>query len=123
MNPSKSPSSSKTTRKKTPKASQPKPLQVIYPSPSGDVPPSSSQEPHKSTTPKTAMHAGTKRSHSTTKGNSSSKPMKRIKQADPDSAEEVAKEMSVGFGLNKYCYEIHPFLNYMLFYKIKGGKP
>ncbi len=55
------------------------------------------------------MHAGTKRPISTPKGVSSSRPTKRTKQADPNSVEEVAKEMSVGFGLDKYWYESTPF--------------
>ena len=55
------------------------------------------------------MHAGVKRTRGTPKDASSSKPPKRIKQADPDSAEEVAKEMSVGFGLDKYWYDSTSF--------------
>lgn len=50
------------------------------------------------------MHAGTKRHNTTPKGGSS----KRTKQVDPNSAEEIVKEMSVGFGLNKYWYDSTP---------------
>jgi len=103
----KSSSSSKNTKGKAPKFLQPKPLQVIHPSPSRDAPQPSSQE-HKSSTPKT-MHAGSKRTLSNPKGSSSSRPAKRIKQADPNSAEELAKEMPVGFGLDKYWYDSNPF--------------
>jgi hypothetical protein len=88
----KSSSSSKTAKKRTPKSSQPKPLQVVHSSPSLDAPPSSSQEPQKSNTPKSTMHAEIKRPHSTPKGISSSRPTKMTKQVDPNSAEEIAKE-------------------------------
>ena len=55
------------------------------------------------------MHVGTKRAFSTTKGSVSSKPAKKAKVVDPDCAEEIAKEMSVGFGLDKYWYDSTPF--------------
>ena len=35
--------------------------------------------------------------------------MKETKTVDPNSPEEIAKEMSVGFGLDKYWYESTPF--------------
>jgi hypothetical protein len=98
-------SSNKNTKGKSPKSVQPEPLQIILPS--SDIPQSSTP----SSKPKTTkpMHAGTKRTFTTTKGSSSSKPAKRAKVVDPDSAEEVAKEMSVGFGLDKYWYDSTPF--------------
>ena len=55
------------------------------------------------------MHARTKRQNSTSKDESLSKPTKRIKQVDSNSAEEISKEMSVGFGLDKYWYDSTPF--------------
>jgi transposase-like protein len=97
-------SSTKNTKENTPKFIQPEPLQVILPS--SDNPQSStpSSQPKSSKT----MHVGTKRAFST-KGSSSSKPAKKAKVVDPDCAEEVAKEMSVGFGLDKYWYDSTPF--------------
>ena len=72
--------------------------------------PSSPQEPKNSDTPSTSkMHAGTKRQNTTPKGESSSRPTKRIKQVDPNSAEEISKEMLVGFELDKYWYDSTPF--------------
>ena len=35
--------------------------------------------------------------------------MKKSKTVDPSSPEEIAKEMSVGFGLDKYWYVSTPF--------------
>ena len=55
------------------------------------------------------MHARTKRQNTTPKGGSSSKPMKKAKTVDPNSPEEIAKEMSIGFGLDKYWYNSTPF--------------
>lgn len=98
-------SSSKNTKGKTPKFVQPEPLQVIHPS--SDTPQSSTPQ----SKPKTSklMHVGTKRAFSATKGSVSSKPAKKAKVVDPDCAEEIAKEMSVGFGLDKYWYDSTPF--------------
>ena len=101
--------SSKKQNKRTPKFSQPKPLKVIHPSPLITAPPSTSKEPHSDTPSLSTMHAGTKRLNDTPKGNSSSKPTKRIKQVDHNSAEEISKEISVGFGLEKYWYDSTPF--------------
>ena len=55
------------------------------------------------------MHTGTKRHNTTPKGGSSSRPTKMTKQVDPNNAEEISKEMSVGFGLHKYRYDSTPF--------------
>ena len=55
------------------------------------------------------MHAGSKRPNETPKGSSSSKPTKRAKEIDPNSAKEISKEMTVGFGLDKYWYDSTPF--------------
>ena len=86
-----------------PKSAQPKPLKIVHPSPLITAPPSSPKEPKNSDTPSTStMHARTKHHNTTPKGDSSSRPTKRLKQVDPDSAEEISKEMSVGFGLDKY---------------------
>ena len=95
--------SSKKANKRTAKSSQPKPLNVVHPSPLITAPPSTSKEPQNSDTPSlSTMHAGTKWPNDTPKGNSSSKPTKRAKQVDPNSVEEISKEMSVGFELDKY---------------------
>ena len=102
--------SSKKGNKRTPKSSQPKPLKVVNPSPLITAPPSTSKEPQNSNTPSLSMmHAGTKRPNDTPKGNSSSKPTKRAKQVDPNSAEEISKEMSIGFGVDKHWYDSRPF--------------
>ena len=55
------------------------------------------------------MHAGFKRPNTTPGGGSSSRPTKKSKNVDPNSPYEVAKEMSIGFGLDKYWYESTPF--------------
>lgn len=57
------------------------------------------------------MQSGIKRPHSTKKGGNSSRPNKRNKNVDPDSPEELAKEMSVGFGLDSIGILLIPFLN------------
>ena len=102
--------SSKKANKRTPKSSQPKPLNVVHPSPLITAAPSNSKEPQNSDTPsQSMMHAGTKRPNDTLKGNSLSKPTKRAKQVDPNSVEEISKEMSVVFGLDKYWYDSTPF--------------
>ena len=41
--------------------------------------------------------------------NTTPKSTKKSKNVDPDSSDEVAKEMSVGFGFNKYWYDSNPF--------------
>ena len=55
------------------------------------------------------MHVGNKRPIDTPTGKSLSKSAKRSKQSDPNSAEEISKEMTMGFGLDKYWYESTPF--------------
>ena len=56
------------------------------------------------------MHADSKRTNTTSKGgSSSSRPTKKNKNLDPHSPDEVAKEMTVGFGLDKYSYDSTPF--------------
>ena len=40
---------------------------------------------------------------------SSSRPTKKVKTFDPNSPKEISKEMSVGFGLDKYWYNTTPF--------------
>ena len=94
---------------KTCKISQPQPLNVVHSSPLIDAPPSSSTETKYETPTPSTSHAGCKRQIATPKGGSSSRTAKRSKRADPDSAEEVSKEMSVGFGLDKYWYDTTPF--------------
>ena len=56
------------------------------------------------------MHGDTKRQNTTRKGKSSLRPLKKTKTVDPNSPEEIAKEMSVGFGLDKHWYVSTPFL-------------
>ncbi|XP_057550635.1 uncharacterized protein LOC130828688 [Amaranthus tricolor] len=97
----KTPRSSKTP--KTGKISQPQPLSVVHPPPLLDAAPSSTTETTNETPKPSTEHAGTKRQIPTPKGGSSSRIAKRSKHADPNSTEEVSKEMSVGFGLDKYC--------------------
>ena len=103
--------STKKSSKKTPKTTEPKPLKVIYPSPLIDTPPSSSSSPKPSNQPSSStMHGGSKRPNTTRKGGgSTSRPTKKSKNVDPNSPDEVAKEMSVGFGLDKYWYDSSPF--------------
>ena len=49
------------------------------------------------------MHAGSKSPNTTPKGEgSSSKPSKKSKNVD----DEVAKQISVGFGIDKYWYDL-----------------
>ena len=56
------------------------------------------------------MQVGSKRPNTTPKGRgSSSRPSKKSKNVDPDSSDEVAKEIFVGFGLEKYWYDSNPF--------------
>ena len=96
---------------KTPKSykiSQPQPLNVVHPSPLIDAPPSSSTQTKKETPTPSTVHAG-KRQIITPKGGSSSRTTKHSKHTDPNNAEEVSKEMSVGFSLNKYWYDTTPF--------------
>ena len=85
------------------KVTDPKPLIVVHPSPLITAPPSSSSEP-KNSDPSSlsTMHAGTKRQNTTPKGGSSPRPLKKTQNVDPNNPEEIAKEMSVGFGLDKY---------------------
>ena len=102
--------SSQRKNKRTPKSSQPKPITVIHPSPLITGPPSTTNDPQNSDAPRPSkMHAGTKRPNTNPKSESSSKTAKRLKQADPNSAEEIAKEMTVGFGLDKHWYDSTPF--------------
>ena len=105
----KSSTSSKKVSKKTPKPTQPKPLKIVHPTLLIDAPPSSSTEPKTDTPSASTIHEGTKHHNTTPKGGSSSKPTKRTKQVDPNNAEEISKEMSVGFGLDKYWYDSTPF--------------
>ena len=106
----KSASSSKKTNKKTPKVTTPKPLKVVDPSPMIIAPLSSSIELKKSDPPSSStMHDGSKRQNISTKKGLSSRLTKKVKTVDPNSPEEIAKEMSVGFGLNKYWYDTTPF--------------
>ena len=96
---------------KTPKSykiSQPQPLNVVHPSPLIDAPPSSSTQTKKETPTPSTVHAG-KRQIITPKGGSSSRTAKRSKLTDPNSAEEVSKEMFVGSDLDKYWYDTTPF--------------
>ena len=52
------------------------------------------------------MQAGSNRPNTTPKGGGlSSRPSKKSKNIDLDSPYEIAKEMSVGFGLDKYWYD------------------
>ena len=50
------------------------------------------------------MHSRTKRQNITPIGGSSSRTLKKTKTVDPNSPEEIAEEMSVGFGLDKHWY-------------------
>ena len=100
----KTPSSSKKTPKSR-KQSQPKPLRVVHPPPLLDAAPLTTKETTNTSPKQSTEPTGTKRKISSPKGGSSSKVVKRSKLADPNSAEEVAKEMSVGFGLDKYWYD------------------
>ena len=105
----KSSTSSKKVSKKTPKPIQLKPLNVVHPSPLINAPPSSSTKPKTDTPSASTMHAGTKHNNTTPKGGSLSRLTKRTKQVDPNSGEEIPKEMLVGFGLHKYWYASKPF--------------
>ena len=49
--------------------------------------------------------------------------MKKYKTVDPNNPEEIAKEMSVGFGLDKYWYVSTPFPQLLAILKIKIRKP
>ena len=82
---------------------------MVHPSPLLDAAPSSSTETKNETPTPSTVHAGNKRQITTPKGGSSSRTAKRSKLTDPNSAEEVSKEMSVGFGLDKYWYDSTPF--------------
>ena len=93
---------------KTPKTTQPKPLKVVHPSPQNVVAPSLSKE-HSGTPSASTMHVRNKQANDTQPEKSLSRSAKRTKQRDPNSAEEISKEMSVGFGLDKYWYESTPF--------------
>ena len=105
--------------KKTPKTSkktstsyentQPKPLKVVHPPPLLNAAPSPSQETTKESPKHTTEPIGTKRKIFSSKGGSSSKAVKRLKQVNPNSAEEISKEISVGFGLDKYWYDTTHF--------------
>ena len=56
------------------------------------------------------MQAGSKRPNTTPKGGGSTfRPSKKSKHVDPDSPDEIVKEMSVGFGLERYWYDSNPF--------------
>ena len=73
---------------------------MVHPSPLIAAPLSSSQE--QSGTPSApTMHVSSKRPIDITVDKSLSKSVKRANNADPNSAEEVSKEMTVGFSLDK----------------------
>ena len=55
------------------------------------------------------MHVGKKQPNDAATEKSLSRSAKRAKNNDPNSAEEISKEMIVGFGLEKYWYESTPF--------------
>ena len=100
----KTPRSSKSG-KKTPKSrthTQPQPLKVVHPPPLLDAAPPTTTETTKESPKHTTEPTSTKRKISS---GSSSKVVKRSKHNDPNSAEEISKEMSVGFGLDKYWYD------------------
>lgn len=72
--------------------------------------PASSSEPKQSDPPSSStMYADTKRHNTTPKRGLSSTPMKKTKNVDAYSPEAIAKEMSVGFGLDMYWYDSIPF--------------
>ena len=101
----KTPKSSKNTLKSGKKTStshqtiQPTPLKIVHPSPllKAAPSPSPSQE--------TTDNIRPKRKSFTPKSESSTQTAKRLKQVDPNCAEEIAKEMSVGFGVDKFWYD------------------
>ena len=77
---------------------------MVHPSPLIAAPPSSSQE--QSGTPSApTMHVSSKTPIDIKVDKSLSKSAKRAKNVDPNSAEEVSKEMTVGLGLDKHWYE------------------
>ena len=83
---------------------QPKPLKVVHPSPQIAAPePSSREQP--GTPVASKMHVGNKRPSDSTINKSLSTSAKRAKVAVLNSAEELFKEMSVRFGLDKHWYE------------------
>ena len=90
----KTPKTKKSTKKlskKTPKTTEPKLLKVIHPSPLLNAPPSSSSSPRLFDQPSSStMHAAFKRPNTTPKGGgSSSKPIKKSKNVDPNSLDEL----------------------------------
>ena len=101
--PKSSKSSKKTTKSRT--QNQPKPLRVVLPPPLLDAAPPTTEETTQESPKQSIEPTGTKRKISSPKGGSSSKVVKRSKQSDPNGAEEISKEMSVGFGLDKYWYD------------------
>ena len=100
--------SSKKQNNNTPKTTQPKPLKIVHPSPQITVAPSSSKE-YSGTPSASTMHVGNKRPLDTPTHKSLSKSANRAKKSDPNSAEEISKEITAGFGLDKYWYESNPF--------------
>ena len=100
--------SSRKKSNKSPKTTQPKLLKVVHPSPQIVATPSPLQE-HSGTPSASTMHVGNKRPIDTPIEKSLARSSKRTKQSDPNNAEEISKEMSVGFGLDKYWYESTPF--------------
>ena len=93
--------SPKSSSNKTPKITQPKSLKVVHPSPKIATPELSSQE-QPGTPSVSRMHVGSKRSIDSTMNKSLSKSAKRAKIVVPNSLEEILKEMTVDFGLDKH---------------------
>ena len=84
---------------------QPKPLNIIHPTPLITAPESSSREQQR-TPVASGVHESIKRKRDSIVKKSSSK---RAKVVVPVSAEELSKEMIVGFGLDKQWYESNFF--------------
>ena len=88
------------TKNCTPKMKQPKPLKIVHPSSLLTAQGSSSRE--QQDTPVTSdTHASFKRKRSSTSKKPSSSSVKKAKITVHLNAEELSKEMSVGFGLDK----------------------
>ena len=100
------------TKNQSPKMKQPVPLQVIYP-PSHTPKPESSSKEQEGTPISPKIHAGSKRSRGSKKPPTRS--VKKMKVTHYLNAEELSKEMSVGFGLDKEWYET---ANFPHFHKI-----
>ena len=94
-------SSSRKRTNRTPKITQPKPLKVVHPSQQIAAPEPSSQE-QPGTPSVSRMHVGSKRPIDSTMNKSLSKSAKRAKIVVPNSLEEILKEMTVDFGLDKH---------------------